>query len=65
MSKQEDLKGNIKKAAVKGDASALMGLLSDKDKEVFAALLKDKKAREELLHSPEARLLLEKFLGGK
>ncbi len=65
MSKQEDLRGDIKKAAVKGDASALMGLLSDKDKEVFAALLKDKKAREELLSSPEARLLLEKFLGGR
>ena len=65
MSKKEDLSGDIKKAAQNADVSSLMGMLSESDKAVFASLLKDKKAREELLGSPEARKLLENLLGGR
>ncbi|MBQ9768664.1 MAG: hypothetical protein IJW27_00520 [Clostridia bacterium] len=65
MSKKQDLSEDIKKAAKNSDVSSLMGMLSSTDKEVFASLLKDKKARDELLSSPEAKALFEKLLGGR
>ena len=65
MSKNKDLTKEIKKAAGEGDISSLMGMLNEKDKEVFSSLLNDKKARDELLGSREARLIIEKFLGGR
>ena len=65
MSKKQDLTDDIKNAAKNSDISTLMGMLSDTDKEVFASLLKDKKARDEILRSPEARSLFEKLLGGR
>ena len=65
MSKNEHLNEDIKKAARNADVSSLMGMLSDTDKQVFASLLRDKKARDELLSSPEARSLLKKLLGGR
>ena len=65
MSKNENLNEDIKKAARNADVSSLMGMLSDTDKRVFASLLRDKKARDELLSSPEAKSLFKKLLGGR
>ncbi len=65
MSKNENLSDDIKKAARNADVSSLMGMLNDTDKKVFASLLKDKKARDELLSSPEAKSLFEKLIGGR
>lgn len=65
MSKNENLNEDIKKVARNADISSLMGMLSDTDKQVFASLLRDKKARDELLSSPEAKSLFKKLLGGR
>ncbi len=65
MNKNEELSDKIKKALGNTDVSALLGMLSEKDKEVFSGLLKDKKARQELLASPEAQNLMEKLMGGR
>ena len=54
----QDLKGEIKEAINKKDTAALLSSLSDEDKKLLNALLKDEKARKEFLSSDEARKII-------
>lgn len=53
----------LKKAVSQGNTDQLLSSLSDKDKENFNHLLKDKAARDKLLSSPEVKELLKGLLG--
>lgn len=55
----------LEKAAKSGDASALIGNLSSKDKEKLNQILQDKSELEKVLKSPQAQMLLKMFGGGK
>lgn len=61
----DNMSDDIKNAIKKNDTSALLSSLSDEDKKLFNALLKDEKARNEFLSSPQAKILLSTLLKGR
>ena len=53
----------LEKATKSGDASALMGSLSQNDKEKLNQILSDKEELAKILNSPQAQMLLKMFKG--
>lgn len=53
----------LKKAVQNGDKGALMGALSETDKEVLRSFMRDKEARDKLLSSPEVQALITNLFG--
>ena len=53
----------LKKAILQGETDRLLSSLSDKDRENFNHLLKDKAARNQLFSSPEVKELIKSLLG--
>lgn len=61
----ENMSSDIKNAIKKKDAQSLLSSLNDEDKKLLDSLLKDEKARNEFLSSPEARMLFSTLFKGR
>lgn len=61
----KDINGKIKNAIKNKDASTLLSSLSENDKKLFDSLLRDEKARNEILSSPEAHAIITALFGGR
>jgi hypothetical protein len=55
----------LEKATKTGDASALVGNLSQNDKEKLNQILSDKEELAKILNSPQAQMLLKMFKGDR
>ncbi len=55
----------MKKAIKNKDASALMSQLNDDERQLLNTLMQDKKAREDLLNSPQLKKMLDSLLNGR